>query len=176
METFTAPKVFCENPDFGLQREKQLKALETIEVDAPVVDIICTLNQFPHCFTLQSCYGHFLYPGQEDPHNLAPLPAMEGTARVEYRIAYVAFCVDAGGPGRRFREALGEIPAIDPEYIQFGSAEWFWERQVNSFALQVEPDRFKHQDKAVLGWEEALRVERIREVFFDRIRGLLRAR
>ena len=176
METFSAPKAFCANPDFGLQREKQLKALEAAEVDAPVVDIISALNSLPHCFTLQSCYGHFLYPGQEDPHNLEPLPAMGGAARVEYRIAYVAFCIDAGAPGRRLRDALGEIPTIDPEYIQFGSAEWFWERQVNSFALQVEPDRFKHQDKAVLGWEEALRVERIRNVFFDHIRGLLRIR
>ncbi len=173
METFTAPKVFCENPDFGLQREKQLKALETIEVDAPVADIISALNRLPHCFTLQSCYGHFLYPGQEDPHNLEPLPARGGAARVEYRIAYMAFCIDAGAPGRRLRDALGEIPTIDPEYIQFGSAEWFWERQVNSFALQVEPVRFKHQDKAVLGLEEAFRVEHIRNDFFDRIRDLL---
>jgi hypothetical protein len=175
VETFTAPKAFCVNPDFRLQREKQLETLEAAEIDAPVADIVDAFSRLPHCFTLQSCYGHFIYAGQEDPHNLEPLPALAVTARVEYKIAYVALCIDNSSPGRRLREALEEIPGIDPEYIQFGSAEWFWERQVNSFALQVEPDRLKHQDRAVLAWEEALRVERIRNIFFDRIRELLQA-
>lgn len=172
METFTEPKAFCANPDFRRQRQKSLKAFETAVIDAPVLDIINAFNKRPYCFTLQCCYGHFLYDGQEDPQNIEPLPIMEADARVEYRIAYIAFCIDSGAPGRKLYDALAEIPGIDPESIQFGSAQWFWERQVNSYALQVEPDRFKYQDSAVLSYREALKVEKIRNVFFERIRDL----
>jgi hypothetical protein len=173
VETFTTPKAFSANPDFQLQREKSLKALETAVIDTPVVDIISALNRKPCCFTLQSCYGHFLYEGQNDPCSLEPIPLLEATDRVEYRIAYIALCIDPGGTGRKLYKALAQIPGIDPENIQFGSAQWFWERQVNTFALQVTPDRFKHQDRASLSYEEALKVEKSRGHFFDGIRNLI---
>ncbi len=47
---------------------------------------------------------------------------------------------------------LRQIPAIDPEYIQFGCAEWFWEAQVNSYALQVEPMRHMTKVGKGPGW------------------------
>ncbi len=66
-------------------------------------------------------------------------------------------------------EALNEITAVDPDYIQFCCAEWFWKRQVNSYALQLEPDRFKHQDTAILDYREALHVEKIRNEFIGQL-------
>jgi hypothetical protein len=68
---------------------------------------------------------------------------------------------------------LQKITAVDPENIQFCSARWFWGRQVNSYALQVEPDRFKHQDKAVLDYKEALYIENLRNEFFLKLERLL---
>ena len=58
---------------------------------------------------------------------------------------------------------------IEPEYIQFGCAEWFWERQVNSFALQVEPKRFMDKDRLNIEYKEALFVEKVRTKFFKRL-------
>ena len=71
-------------------------------------------------------------------------------------------------------ETLREITAIDPKNIQFCCAEWFWKRQVNSYALQVEPDRFKTKDRALVDYKEALYIEKIRNEFFVRLGELLR--
>lgn len=68
---------------------------------------------------------------------------------------------------------LNEITAIDPENIQFCCAEWFWKRQVNSYALQVEPDRFKYKDRVILDYREALHIEKIRNEFFVQLQELL---
>jgi hypothetical protein len=46
-------------------------------IDMPVVDLINGFNKRPYCFTLQSCYGHFVSNDQKDTHNLDPLPAKE---------------------------------------------------------------------------------------------------
>ena len=62
---------------------------------------------------------------------------------------------------------------VDPDNIQFCCAEWFWERQVNSYALQVEPDRFKCEDKAILDYIEALKIERIRNESFTQLYKLI---
>ena len=154
------------NPHFEEQRRNSLSRLTPDMIDPPIVETINRFNRLPYCFTLQCCYGHFVYPGQNDAHNLDPLPATDTIDRVEYRIAYVAFCVDRGALGKQLFENLKEIAFIDPEYIQLCSAEWFWNRQVNSYALQVEPDRFKRQDSAILSYSEALRVEKVRNAFF----------
>ena len=94
------------------------------------------------------------------------MPVTKTIEKVEYRIAYFAFCIDHNELGRKLLKALGEITAIDSENIQLCSAEWFWKRQVNSYALQVEPDRFKHKDTAILDYKEALHIENIRNKFF----------
>ena len=70
-------------------------------------------------------------------------------------------------------DKLQEITTIDPENIQFCSARWFWRKQVNSYALQVEPDRFKHKDKAVLDYREALHIEKLRNEVFHKLEGLV---
>jgi len=174
LETFTEPKKLVENPDYQKQRRESLAGLSDDMIDAPIVDIINGFNRLPYCFTMQSCYGHFIYNNQKDPYNLEPLPTTDDVARVEYRIAYLCLCIQNSAVGRGLLEALNEITAIDPKNIQLCCAEWFWERQVNSYALQVEPDRSKHKDTAILDYREALNIEKIRNEFFVQLRQLLR--
>jgi hypothetical protein len=174
VETFTEPKELVENPHYEEQRQRSLAELMDVVIDVPIVEHINLFNKLPYCFTLQSCYGHFLYAGQKNPHNLYPLPVTDTITIVEYRIAYVAFCIEKSDSGRRLFDALKEISAIDHENVQFCSADWFWERQINSYALQIEPYRFKHEDKAILGYNEALKIERIRNEFFVQLKELLR--
>ena len=174
METFTEPKALVKNPHYQDQRQKSLAGLGDGMIDEPIVALINAFNKLPYCFTLQCCYGHFVYSGQNDPHNLVPLPITDTIAQVEYRIAYLALCIENSAWGRMLFDALREIPVIDPENIQFGSAEWFWQRQINSYALQVEPDRFKFEDKAILDYQEALKIEKVRNQFFVRLEELLR--
>jgi len=101
------------------------------------------------------------------------LPITNSIAKVEYRIAYVGFCIENSDSGRKLFEALKGITDVNPENIQFCCAKWFWKRQVNSYALQVEPDRFKDKDKAILDYREALLIEKIRNEFFVRLQELL---
>ena len=173
METFTKPRELVESPHYREQRRTCLAELEEATLDAPVIELVRAFNRLPHCFTLQSCYGHFLYNGQHDARNLEPLPIAGTITRVEYRIAYMALCVENSASGKKLLKGLREVTALDPENIQFGSADWFWERQVNSYALQVEPVRFMYQDRAILGYREALRIEQVRDAFLIRLQALL---
>jgi hypothetical protein len=174
LETFTAPKELTEYPHYKEQRQKSIAALKNAIIDEPIREIIKDFNKLPYCFTMQSCYGHFLYNGQKDPHSIDPLPVKKTIFRVEYKIAYIAFCIEGSDSGRRLLETLEEITDIDPQNIQFCCAEWFWKKQINSYALQVEPDRFKHEDKAILDYKEALNIEKIRNMFFAQLKVLLR--
>ena len=173
METFTEPRALVANPHYQDQRQKSLAGLNDEMIDEPIIDLVNTLNKLPYCFTLQSCYGHFTYKGQNDPHNLEPLPRTTGIDTVEYRIAYIAFCIEDSDLGRVLLNALREVTAIDPANTRFCSADWFWERQVNSYALQVEPERFKREDKAILEYQEAIRIEEVLNAFFLRLKKLL---
>ena len=174
METFTELKELAENPHYQVQRQKSLGDLTDDMVDVPIIDLINIFNKLPYCFTLQSCYGHFVITDQKDSHYFEPLPIKSTIAKVEYRIAYIAFCIENSRLGIELFESLKQITAIDPENIQFCCAEWFWKRQVNSYALQVEPDKFKHQDTAILDYKEALHIEKIRNVFFPRLYELIK--
>ncbi len=174
METFTEPKEFVENPHYEDQRQKTLASLSDDMLDAPIINLINGFNQLPYCFTLQCCYGHFIHNRQKDPHNLDPLPISDAIDNVEYRIAYIAFCIENSASGKMFREALSDISLVDLENIQFCSGEWFWKRQVNSYALQVQPDRFKDKDSAILDYKEALLIEQVRDEFFVQLHELLR--
>ncbi len=171
METYSEPKELLENPSFQEQRDKSLAGLSDDMIDGPIVDLINDLNRMPFCFTMQCCYGHFVHNESTDKHTLERLPVTDTIGKVEYRIAYICFCVENSSAGRGFLKILKGITDIDPDYIQLCSAEWFWERHVNTYALQVEPDRFKNQDTAELEYEEALHVEKIRDEFFARLRS-----
>lgn len=172
METFAAPRALVDDPRYRRDRRRALAGLKPEDIDAPIRDVILGFAELPCCFTLQSCYGHFVHPEHPDPDNLAALPARD-VGSVRYRIAYVALCVEHSAAGARLRGALGGIPSIDPQYVQFGSPGWFWERHLNSYALQVEPERFATEDDALIEHREALHVERVRNRFFDRLRELL---
>ena len=106
METFTDIKELVENPHYQDQREKGLAGLRDGMIDVPIIEIVNGFNKLPCCFTLQSCYGHFLYNDQKDPHNLESLPVTSNIARVEYKIAYIAFCTENSDSGRKLLEAL----------------------------------------------------------------------
>jgi hypothetical protein len=95
---------------------------------------------------------------------------------VEYRIAYIALCIEESSSGKALFDDFRGIPETEPDYIQFGCAEWFWKRQVNSYALQVEPRRYMTKDKVRVGYKEALDIERVRNRFFDQLNKLLQAR
>jgi hypothetical protein len=171
LETFIEPKELIENPSFQEQRQKCLAGLSDDMIDGPIVDLINNLNRLSHCYTIQCCYGHFVHNDRPDPLDMGPLPVTDTISKVEYRIAYICFCVENSAEGRGFLKILKGITDIDPDNIQFCSAEWVWERQVNTYALQVEPDRFKRQDTAELDYQEALHVEKIRNEFFSRLRS-----
>ncbi|RPH47624.1 MAG: hypothetical protein EHM85_19410 [Desulfobacteraceae bacterium] len=173
LETFTEPKELAENPYYQVQRQKSLGDLTDDMIDMPIIDLINGFNKLPYCFTLQSCYGHFVYNDQKDSHTLEPLPVKDTIPKVEYRIAYIAFCIENSLLGRELYETLKKMTAVDPENIQFCCAEWFWKIQINSYALQVEPDRFKLKDTAILDYKEALHIEKIRNEFFFRLYELV---
>ena len=173
METFAQSRPLVSNPLHQEQRAEALCRLDLNTIDAPVIGIIRDFTKLPYCFTLQSCYGHFLYNDRSDPENFEPLTDLDGTPDVEYRIAYMALCIQNNESGTRLLQDLKDLARIDPDYIQFGCAEWFWERQVNSYVLQVEPERHKMRDKIAVSFQEALHIERIRDQFFHELRKMV---
>ncbi len=173
METYTEPKEMVENPHYQTQRQKIIASLSDSMIDEPILKIITCFNNLPYSFTLQCCYGHFVYNGQKNSYNVMSSPA-DTIARVEYRIAYIAFCIENSTSGRELLDNLKEITDLNPENIQFCCAEWFWKKQVNSYALQVEPDRFKRKDSAILNYKDALQIEKVRNAFFARFNEIIR--
>jgi hypothetical protein len=174
LETFTEPREFVETTRYTQDRQDTLKTLDLDFIDEPIVDIVAGFATLPHCFTLQCCYGHFICTPEQDNHSLEPIPR-DYAGLVRYRIAYIAFCLENSQRGWPLLELLARVPAIDPGYIQFGSADWFWERWVNSFVLQVEPIAHKLKDEVILELAEALHTQRVRNLFFRELRELLAA-
>jgi len=161
-----------ENARYSQDRQAALAALDLGSIDGPIVDIVRCFASLPHCFTLQSCYGHFMCAHEQDLHTLDPVP--RGYAGlVRYRIAYLPVCVENNCLGRALLKSLRRIASNDPDYVQFGSADWFWENWANSYALQVEPARYMTADEAILQCEEALHVQQTRDLFFTELRKLV---
>ncbi len=173
METFTALKEFVDNPGYDKKRKRALRGLRAATIDEPLRDLIAGFAELPCCFTLQSCYGHFVYDGRSGPKNVEPLPDGPFAGMVEYRIAYLALCIENSREGLGLFRDLGAVTEIDPPYVQFGCAEWFWRRQVNSYALQVEPERYKDKDAVFVRLAEARHIEKVRNAFFARIEELI---
>ena len=176
METFTEFKPPVDSPLYEAQRDEALKHLDIDTIDSPLVGIIHGFSELPYCFTLQSCFGHFVYGNLKDSRNIDPLPRLEPSSRVQYSIAYIALCIQNGDRGKLLLEDLKTIPFFDPEYVQFGCAEWFWQTHVNSYVLQVEPIRHKKKDKVSISYEEALQVEKVRNKFFNVLEGVVQKR
>lgn len=166
METFIRQKPLVENPAFGEQRVLAIEQLRTATIDAPIVHIINGFARLSYCFTLQSCFGHFLYGDQWDRENLGRLPPSACNDPVDYRIAYIALCVDNCDQGASLVGELKQLTHVDTGYVQFGCATWFWRRQVNSYALQVEPERYQNRDSVTIDYQEALHLQRVRDECF----------
>ena len=172
METFTPPKAFVDNPRFHQDRQQALRRIDLSDIDPPIVTLIERFTTLPQCFTLQCCYGHFVYLPGQDSHNLERLPnRVDGP--ITYRIAYLAICLEDSPSGRALYQSLSLFPRLDPDYVQFGSASWFWDQYLNSYVLQVEPHRFKFSDQAVIEHPEALHIEQIRDRFFIQLNELI---
>jgi hypothetical protein len=174
METFAKAREFVDNPRYEIERNRVTRTLSLESIDSPIRTIVASFAELTYCFTLQSCFGHFVHADQPEPDNLEPLPEHD-VGNVTYRIAYFALCLRDSAQGRLLLSNLAEFPSIDPEYVQFGSPGWFWKRHLNSFAIQVEPARFANKDQAMIGYREALRVQKIRDEFFARLGMLARS-
>jgi hypothetical protein len=176
METFAPPREFVTHARYKVDRRTALAALDFDAIDAPIVDVVAGFASLPHCFTLSSCYGHFICTPAQDPRSFDPIrPHPAGSIR--YRIAYIALCIENSPAGRGLRESLARVPAIDPDTVQFGSPTWFCRRwpRFNCYALQVEPARLMNRDEATLEPAEAFQVQRTRDLFFRELRTLLAA-
>lgn len=173
METFKLPNALVTNPDYRKERQRILSELQDGMIDSPIIGVINGLNRLPYCFTLQSCYGHFLYDGQTDLHCIDPLPIGDTIPKVTYRIAYIAVCVENSEEGKGLLGYFEKLTDLDSENIQFGSPQWFWDSHLNSYALQVEPERFKMKDSVSLDYREALNIERIRNMVFTELQNFL---
>jgi hypothetical protein len=174
MQTYIKVKGFENNPGFEKHRQKAIEKLELNSIDKPIQDLIGGFQRLSYCFTLQSCYGHFLYEGMNDPYNTESIQTSEIIKEVDYKIAYIAICIQDSLSGRALFEELRKIPEIDNGYIQFGCARWFWKQQVNSFVLQVEPERYRFEDRITLGYKEALHIEKVRNLFFQKLEEVIR--
>ncbi len=173
MQTFRKPKAFTDDPDYNKRRSAALSELDMSVIDPPIREIISVYNALPYSFTLQSCFGHFLFEGQGDEHSTDPIPKNTGIGRVDYRIAYLAFCVENSEQGRSFRKEIEDLTRIDSMNIQLGSAGWIWKDIPNLYAIQVEPDRHKSKDRVFLDLEEAFLIEKVRNEFFIRLEEII---
>jgi len=174
METFTNARELAENRDYGRARQASLAELDLSAIDGPITDIVEGFNALPHCFTLQCCCGHFLSVPGQGLHNLDPIPP-GFSSLATYRIAYVALCLENSRRGQALRRSLARLPELCPDFIQFGSADWFWERWKNSYVLQVGPRAHMLRDEAILGSADALQTQAARDLLFAEIRVLLAA-
>ncbi len=173
METFIKSKELVLNPDFNAQRNIVLRNINYNEIDIPIIELIKNISKLDYCFSLQSCYGHFLYRGQNNQYNINPLPITNGIKSIDYRISYIAICTKDNQEGKILLNHLTKLTLIDPEYIQFGCAEWFWERQINSFVLQVEPKRYIYRDRIIVDYNEARYIEKVRNQFFIKLNEII---
>jgi hypothetical protein len=176
LETFIRIRPLVDDPLYEENRKEALCELDVGTIDAPIVEMIRSFAGLPYCFTLQSCWGHFLWGDRKGERNTDPLPRSETTSRVEYRIAYVALCIHNSDQGRLLLEDLGRISSHDPDFIQVGCAEWFWQRHVNSYVLQVGPLRHKTKDRIVIGFQEALHIQETRNEFFSLLKQIVQRR
>lgn len=176
METFTDIKQFVKDPGFLHSRNEASKSFKISEIDPPIRELMQGLAQLEYCFTLQSCFGHFVYENQPDHTKTGPLPLSDKNIPVKYRIAYMAICIRDDRNGRKLFRDMKNLSAIDPDYVQFGCADWFWERRVNSYVIQVEPHRFKQFDTADIDYQEALHVEKVKQEMFNRFSQMVLSR
>ena len=171
METYTPAKSFVTHPEFQSERLAALNGLDISLVDLQLTSLMKNLNRLPYLFTLQCCHGHLF---TADNKEITDFEGFNGSDEVEYRLAYIAFCIENSPLGKSFMEELKQVPSrLEEHTVHFGSAQWFWDQWVNSYILQVMPLRFKDQDKAVLNLPEAKRIIALRDTFFSTMSALV---
>jgi len=175
METFVNPKEMVEDDRFSEKRANAIRHLSMSDIDPPIRDIIQGFKGMRHCFTIQSCHGHIIkqIQGGDRFKRIDPESGLPGNGL--YQIAYLALALEYSEAGRQLYHGLEDISLLDDDFIQFGSAGWFWHTQgfCNSFVIQVEPDRFRHLDRFKMDRGEARIWLKIRELFFGELRKLL---
>ena len=143
-------------------------------IDETTLDIVERFAQVPCCHMLQSCFGHFMKEFRVEDRNTKRVAEVRDLGTMlHYRIAYIAFCIQNSVKGRALLEETRAVALVNPDYIQFGSADWFWKICANSYVLQVSPLRNAYQDHFDVNLEETLRIEHARDRFFDGIREVL---
>jgi len=175
METYTEARPLVSNPSYDADRRKALEGLRVElsrgSIDGPTIDIVERFASVPCCYTLQSCYGHFMRESCVDDRNTKSVAEVGVLgSKLHYRVAYIAFCIQNSAKGRALLEEMRAIADVNPDYIQFGSADWFWKICVNSYVLQVSPLKNVCQDHFDVSMEDALRIEQARDEFFDGLR------
>jgi hypothetical protein len=164
METYIDYKPFTHNPNFKANRQATLQNLDLKLVDSPLRILIKDINRLPCIFTLQCCHGHFL---KKNGKEISTLELSEIDEQVQYKLAYIAICLENSRTGENIRQSLLNIPlSIDRGKIQFCSAKWFWEQWLNTYVLQVMPNKFKDRDTAPLEYPEAREIGRVRDELF----------
>jgi len=169
METFAGPKPFVDNPGYEENRFAAIKTLRNLiargRIDPPLVELLELFSRVPHCYTIQSCFGHFVHKREPDEHTTARLAPYKGMVqKVFYRIAYIAFVIEKSENGSMLCHDLRTLTVQNPEYIQFGSAGWFWDQSVNSYQIQVALEQQKTRDSFWVTYKEALLLENFRDV------------
>jgi hypothetical protein len=175
VQAFTEPRIPEPNQDFARQREEALVRLDLEGLDCPLRDLVSRLAEMPCCFPVESCCGHYAILDGGRRRVFDSLPPLNGsTTSVLYRVAHVALCLDDSPSGRDLLRELRAVPAIAPERVQFGCVDHLWERQINTFVLQVVPWPHRFVDDVLLLPAEATEVEEARRWFFNRLDDLVR--
>jgi hypothetical protein len=180
VETFVEARQLVKDPSFEEHRRRALAeldvALTSNAIDVAITDMIRRFSRVPYCFTIQSCHGHFV--SNESGAEIDPSSEAErgSVSSIRYRIAYIALCVQDSAEGRSLLEDLKTLVDIDPDYIQYGSANWFRNRCPNTYVLQVEPSRSACQDAVDVSAEEAKHLAETRDKFFKGLDGVLARR
>ncbi len=89
-----------------------------------------------------------------------------------HRPAYIAFVLEKSKNGSVLCRDLRTLASRNPGYIQFGSAGWFWEQSVNSYQIQVAPEREKHKDCFWVTYKEALLLEKVRDLLIPKLAAI----
>ncbi|MFH1057788.1 MAG: hypothetical protein V1797_03780 [Pseudomonadota bacterium] len=177
METFGPMRPLQADADFAQRRRLALAGLEPGALDPEMRGPVAGLNRLRHCFTLQSCQGHILVPGQGPPAGWERRPVEPPPARALYQLAYLALVVRNGRAGGDLLGDLAALAAGEAEFMQLGCADWFWREQgqVNSYVVQVAPRRRQGLDWFEMDRAEAGAWLRARGRFLAGLAGLAAA-
>ena len=141
MDTFVPARHLMADPAFPTRKQAALSELDPQTLDPPMTPLVQGFNRLPFCYTLQSCHGHIIVPGQGPPEHWQRRPVDNAPSKAFYQLAYLALVARCDSDGRDLLKYLAALADTCPKYLQMGCADWFWntQGQVNSYVLQVCP-------------------------------------